>query len=573
MMHQGIRALLGRLGQAAGVVMLFGLFISAANAQSLPGPANPGRIEQRFQPPSVPKAAPEITIPGPEAPPPPEEALNITFTLHAVVLDNSTVYKPADLAPLTANLIGKKVSLVQIFGLRDAITAKYRRDGYILSQVIVPAQKAVDGVVHLQAVEGYVANVSVQGDAHDSRGLINAMAEYIKAARPLSAKVLERYVLLMQDIPGISVRTILRPAANAPGAADLDLVVAHRAVTGYASIDDRGSKAIGPLQAQAGIDFNSLFGRDDLTSLQVATVSPTKELQYVSLQHNEILTAEGTRLNLSATHSHSEPGGALVNLDPLGNSLTLRAGIDYPVIRSPSRTLRIGGAFTSLDNSVDLLGAQSSNDKVRYLSLTATYDVADTLLGDSRPASTLINAELSRGLDILGATRTGSPNLSRANGHSDFTRLYADLTRNQTISGPFGLGFAAAAQVASVPLLSAEQFGLGGSRFGRGYEPSELTGDNGLAGSIEARYNLPVGNTSFINPQLYFFYDIGEVWNIDPAVGQPKSQSLASFGPGLRFDLAHQLSLEFELAKPLTRDIASRGNRHVRLLFSILARF
>lgn len=563
-----------RLGQTL-VVVLGMLIISTAWAAqpTLPGPASPERIEQRFQPPLVPRATPEIVIPGPETPILPEVALKTDFILNAVILDGSTVYQPADVAPLTADLIGKKISLAQVFALRDTLTAKYRRDGYILSQVIVPPQKVEGGVIHMQAIEGYISNVSIQGDAHDSRGLIADMAERIKTARPLTAKILERYVLLMQDIPGLSVRTVLRPASGLPGATDLDLVVTHKTVTGFASVDDRGSKAIGPVQGQVGINLNSLFGRDDLTALQLATVSPTKELLYASLQHTEILTSEGARLNLSATYSRSRPEGALVNLDPLGNSLTWRAGVDYPVIRSPSRTLRVGATLTALNSSVDLLGSRFSDDKVRYLSLTSNYDVADTLLGDNRPASTLINGELSKGLNALGATRTGSPNLSVANGHSDFTRLNADLTRNQSLSGPFGLGLSAAAQIASAPLLSAQRFGLGGSSIGRGYEPSEILGDSGLAGSIEARYNLPANNTVFINPQFYLFYDFGKVWNKDPVAGQPKSQSLASAGPGFRTDLSHQVSANIELAEPLTRDIASRGNRHTRLLFSLLARF
>lgn len=273
------------------------------------------------------------------------------------------------------------------------------------------------------------------------------------------------------------------------------------------------------------------------------------------------------------TYSHSKPGGALIDLAPLGNSLSLRVGVDYPVIRSLARTLRIGVAFTVLHNRVDLLGSEYSNDKVRYLSLNASYDVADTLLGDSRPASTLIRAELSQGLDILGATRPGSPDLSRAKGHSNFTLLHAELTRIQTVAGRFGLALAAEGQVAVTPLLAAQQLGLGGNRFGRGYEPSELTGDDGVAGSIEARYDLAVQTKVFSRPQFYVFYNIGKVWSISPAAGQAKAQSLASAGVGLRFALFRRVSADIELAKPLTRDIASRGNRNLRPLFSLIAGF
>ncbi len=542
-------------------------------AQILPGSANPNRIEQRFRPQHVPKAKPEIIIPNIAASALSTETLKIKFTLQAVILDGSTIYKQADLAPFTANLIGKKISLSQLLNLSDILTAKYRRDGYILSQVIVPPQKVTGGIVHMRAVEGYVSSVSVQGNAHDSRGLIASMAAHIKTALPLTAKVLERYVLLIQDIPGISVRTVLRPAGKLSGAAALDILVTHKTVTGYVQVDDRGSRAIGPLQGLAGINLNSPFGRDTMTGLQFATVNPPEELQYIALQHNEIITSEGMRLKLSGNYSHSKPSGALSDLDPLGNSLTLHVSLDYPLVRLQARTLWVGLGFTATNNSVDLLDSQFSDDKLRYLSLTANYDLADTLFGDSRPASTLINCKFSQGLNILGATRTGSPDLSVANGHSDFTRFYIDLTRNQSISGRFGLGFAAAGQIAAKPLLSSMRFGLGGSRFGRGYEPSELTGDNGLACSVEARYSLPTWRTLFINPQFYIFYDIGNVWNISPAAGQSHSQSLASAGPGLRFNLPHNLSVDLELAKPLTRDIASRGNRNVRLLFSVISRF
>ncbi len=264
------------------MILCFLLASTAHAATSVPGPASPNRIEQRFQPLPVPKAKPKITIPSMKTPSLPVEAMKIKFILRAVILNNSTVYKPADLTPLYRKLIGKKISLAQVFALRDRLTAKYRRDGYILSQVIVPPQKLTHGVVHMQAIEGYVANVSIQGNAHDSRGLIAAMAARIKLARPLTAKVLERYVLLMQDLPGLSVRTVLRPAAKQPGATDLDILMTHKTVTGYASIDNRGSRAIGPLQGQVGINLNSLLGLDEQTSLQWATVNPTKELQYFS---------------------------------------------------------------------------------------------------------------------------------------------------------------------------------------------------------------------------------------------------------------------------------------------------
>ena len=41
-----------------------------------------------------------------------------------------------------------------------------------------------------------------------------------------------------------------------------------------------------------------------------------------------------------------------------------------------------------------------------------------------------------------------------------------------------------ASQTASGPLFTSQQFYLGGAAFGRGYGAAELSGDNGLAGSL-----------------------------------------------------------------------------------------
>jgi len=93
-----------------------------------------------------------------------------------------------------------------------------------------------------------------------------------------------------------------------------------------------------------------------------------------------------------------------------------------------------------------------------------------------------------------------------------------------------------------------------------------------VAGSVEARFNLPFKSSLIIHPQLYVFYDVGKVWNISPAAGQANSESLASVGPGFRFGLTKYISADVEVAKPLTRDIASHGNRDWQVLFSVSGR-
>jgi hemolysin activation/secretion protein len=260
-------------------------------------------------------------------------------------------------------------------------------------------------------------------------------------------------------------------------------------------------------------------------------------------------------------------------LDAIGHTLTLHGTLDAPLLRSRSENFHISLGFTYLNSRTDLLGTPFSNDRLRYLTARAAYDFSDTLLGDGYPASTIISAELSQGFDILDANKTGSANLSRAGGHSDFTLVYGEATRIQSLFGNTSLALSIAGQHAASPLLTSVQFGLGGSRFGRGYEPSELTGDDGVAGSIEGRYDLPSIAEFLGHPQLYAFYDVGQIWNQEAPLGTPPRESLASVGGGVRFTLLGHFDLDLGLAKPLTRAIASRGNKDIRPLFSISTRF
>jgi hemolysin activation/secretion protein len=46
------------------------------------------------------------------------------------------------------------------------------------------------------------------------------------------------------------------------------------------------------------------------------------------------------------------------------------------------------------------------------------------------------------------------------------------------------------AKVASGPMYLSQQFYLGGLAFGRGYGAAVISGDNGIPGSLELRYDL-----------------------------------------------------------------------------------
>lgn len=541
--------------------------------QQVPGTADPGRIEERFEPAETPASRPEIVIPDVPGADLSTDLGAVQFTLTDITLVGVSAYQQPELRFLFENLIGQTVSLSDIIKVRDKLTAKYRQDGFVLSQAIIPPQTITNGTVEVRIIEGFVHDVRIEGNSRDYRDLVLSIAAPVKDVRPLHVADLERRVLLIDDLPGVSARSILQPSRTQTGAADLVLVIDRDVVSAFLGVDNRGSQAIGPVQAFAGVRFNSLFGMAEQTELVAALAGDGQELQYFAARQEHFLTDTGTGLTLNFSISDTESGGSLTSLDPEGDSLTWGIAVTHPLLRARSQTLNMSLGFDYRDTETDFLGTNFSKDHVRTVFAELLIEQSDTLFGGSRPAYSELSLGVTHGLKIFNATETGSANLSRAAGHSDFTRANLEFTRTQSLFDGFSVFLAGAGQVSSDPLLSSEEFGLGGRRFGRGFEPSELTGDHALAGSIEARYDASFLNFMPRPPQVYAFYDYGAVWNEDHVLGQSQRRSLASTGGGIRLGLLEEISLAVELAKPLSRDVAARGNRDVRPLFNVLANF
>jgi hemolysin activation/secretion protein len=170
----------------------------------------------------------------------------------------------------------------------------------------------------------------------------------------------------------------------------------------------------------------------------------------------------------------------------------------------------------------------------------------------------------------MGASEEGDEFLSRENGSGTFTSLQAAASRLQAITGPAAVFLSLAGQYSFDDLLSYEEFAVGGVRFGRGYDPKELTDDHGIGFTGELQLNWPTSLWLLQSYQLFAFYDFGKVWDR----GSDESNSLSSAGGGVRLWAEHDTSISLQVAKPLTRDsLRADGTRDAQLLFRAVTRF
>lgn len=556
-------------------VTAFFLFLPNANAQITPKgrdqvfkQAAPDRFIKSRETPVYPRSTVVPVEPDTLIPLHPEELKKVKFKLTRLVIQGATVYKNRQFFHLYKNFLGKQVSLHDVYRIADAITKKYRNAGYILTKAIVPPQQIDDGAVRLKIMEGVIANVRVQGRVEGSKKLLNAYRKRLLKSRPLHAKDLERYLLLIDDLPGVFVKSVLTPSKNQPGASDLTLILDNKPFTAHAGIDNRGTKFNGPLQIFAGASENSLLGFYEKAGIQGVVTSDPDELYYFNAFYEAPISSEGTTINLSGAFSQSKPGSALEVFNVEGESHTFSFRLNHPFIRSRGENLRGNLAYIHRNTETDILGIRDSEDRLRIVNLGMVYDYADRYRGIN-----LISFDISQGLNIFDATEPGSLNLTRSQGHSDFTKISGKLQRLQQLAPAWMLLGSASWQYSFEKLLASEEFGVGGVSFGRAYDPSEITGDQGLALGLELQRAFDVKMKFLRSLQAYAFFDYGSVWNRIATPTGSKQQDLASTGVGARFNLTKYLSGYVEVAKPLNREVSTEGNKDPRVFFSLSATY
>lgn len=522
-------------------------------AQGVPG-FRPGTESERLAPPLQPRATPEISVPQGTGQVIPPEAEAIKFTLSAVTIQGSTVYSDQDLLPLYQEFLGKEVTLGDVYRLAAALTLKYREDGYVLSKAVVPAQRVRDGVVAITTIEGYIDGIKIEGNEW-VKDRVLAYVEKVLEKRPLNITDLERYLLLANDAAGITARSVIRPSPSNHGASELTVITEYNPIAASVSRDNYGSKYIGPLTDTFDVTTKSLSGWGDRISLKEVRGHPLHTMQLRQINTALPIGNEGLTLNFEASTARSRPQYILGALD-IETATDSRSGwLSYPIIRSRPQNLSLDFGFKHKNVGTDVFQTRQTTDKSASFFARSTYDVADSWEGVS--------------VVSLTATRGGVPwfdltdrdeNSSRPDARRTALKYSGEVLRQQPIANGFGVTMGVSGQWSNDRMLASEEFSAGGRSYGRGYDSGEITGDQAVAAKLELTFDDAPDTWFLQRYQLYAFYDFAATWNLDDADNGSKHtgtgterSTLASTGIGIRSKIQPWLSLDTEIAKPLTR--------------------
>lgn len=543
---------------------------AAQTAASPTAPVRPG--DER---PSLPRfgddRAPLALPPPPPASRPPAIGAGPLFRLAGVRLLGSTVLSEAEVRRTAAPYLGSAVGAAELDGLRRALTGLYVQRGYVNSGVTLPDQTVADGIVTLQAVEGRLDTVTVNGLSRLDPAYVARRLEPA-AGPPLDvASLRDRIEVLLQDPLVERLDARLGPGAR-PGGGALDMTVEEAPLLGGTlTLSNERSPAVGGLLARGDGVIRNATGWGEVTSLRLAR---SRGLTNGAAAVEVPVSAGDTRLRLSVDHQRSRIVEAPYSaLDITARTTSVEAGVTQPLYRTGRETVSVGVSLGRRFSENWLLrerfafSPESDDGITRFTVLRLSQDWTrrgDTTVWAARSVWSL-------GVPLFGNTRRpGTPDgrFSAWLGQAQVAHRFGDTTGD----GGAEAIFRTDAQFANGPLPAIEQYAVGGMASVRGYRENLLTADNAVVSSVEVR--LPVAHLALDSAaagtvRLALFADYGRSFNSGRASTGPGW--IASAGTGVLWAPTGwaQTALYYghgfrRVEVPGRRDMQDRGV-HVRL--------
>lgn len=527
-----------------------------------------------------PAAPPAATAPtgaagGDDAPQAPR------FAVYEFEIEGNTVLPVPAIERAVTPFLGEGRTVADVEAARAALEKVYQDAGYLSVFVDVPEQRVDGGVVQLKVLEGRVERLAVTGSRYYDQGVIRSRVPELAEGKVPNFNVVQAQLASVNTNELRRVQPVLRPGRN-PGTVETELQVSDRLpVGGSIELNNHHAQFTKPLRLQVAAHYDNLFQADHSIGLTAITAPQDPQQSKVLVLNYTAPLAGGDAWMgyLVASDSAIEPLG-LANVIGKGTTLGLRRVWNLPGAAS------LPGFFHNLAVGVDfkdqkentLAGNSGLATPMRYAPLSAGYTANWLGEAGSRTQATVnlvanLRTVLKRRVlkSECGVADPGDPRDSvdqfeckRENADGGFALLKLDLRHVHKAFGAWEAEWRLGGQLASQPLVAAEQYAIGGAETVRGYLEAEAIGDHGVLAGVElrapnlARASSPAAAEpvwrAFDEVTPYGFLEGGSI----RLIGGDR-QTLAGTGVGLKVRARKTLTANVDVAWPLKSTRAADG--------------
>jgi hemolysin activation/secretion protein len=521
-------------------------------AQTAPEPSNP-----------FPQSTPLAQILSPQPGITPSCNNEISDPRKSVVVSKVRVLDSADRevsrsdwAQITQPSIGKTISIGELSKIADRLTQTYLDRGEITSRVILC--KTTEGLITFYSIEGSLEQVNITG-------LVKLDPNYVRSRlaiatdTPLNANKLEDQLRLLRADPLFSNVEASLQAGSGLGKSILNVRVTEaNPLRIDVTTDNYSSPSVGGERIGTSIDYRNMVGQGDSASL-VYNHALSSGTDFFDFTYKiPVNPMQGTLQARIAPSSNQITIPPFQNSGYRGRSQFYELSYRQPLIRNPREefalswglALQTGETFTGNTPTPLSFGADGQGvSKATVLKFGQEYVSRE--LNGAWGAKSLLNF----GVGIFGATINSQPTPD-----GRFFSWQGQLQRLQVLDSNQLLVAQLDAQLASKPLLSIEQFAIGGGQSVRGFRQNVRSADNGIRLSVENRITIQRDAAGTQTLALAPFIDTGLVWNQanNPDTQFPSQNFLAGIGLGVIWQPTSQWNIRVDYGLPLV-NLQDRG--------------
>jgi hemolysin activation/secretion protein len=481
------------------------------------------------------------------------------------VLGNS-VLAVRDIETAVYPFLGPARTFNDVEAARVALETMYHNRGFGSVFVDIPEQSVNDGIVRLTVGEGRLSKVTVTGARFFSERAVKAAIPAAQRGSVPNLPALQSQLGAANAVtPDRTIVPVLK-AGQERNTVDLALQVQDRSpFHGSVELNNQSTADTTPLRMVGLVSYDNAFGRGDSVSLQYQT-APAETSQVAVFAAGYVARLANSNDKLVFTFIKTSSSVATVGaLAVLGSGKIYGAHFSAPILTSgaASHSITVGADYKDFGEDVLVDPTSALSSPIKYVNLSAMY--AGNLIDEHRRWTW--DASVNTGLRGVGSSSQEfaekcfdcRPNYFYIRGDGSFERKWAH--------GLYAL-VRIAGQYAIEPVVSNEQFLLGGADTVRGYLEAEELGDRGARGTLQVGMHDPFIGTTRIGLSPALFLDYGRIDFVRPLPGQPSSVVLGSWGAGLDFSLFDAVIGSVYWADPL-RDGAYTQKGDSRVIFSV----
>jgi hemolysin activation/secretion protein len=269
-----------------------------------------------------------------------------------IVFEGNTVFTAYTLGLIIAPQVGKQHDLDGLRGMARLVGEHYRRNGYPFARAIIPVQELKDGILRIRILEGAYGDVTATGEAKVAAGSQPFLSP-LRRGELLESELLERTLLILDDVPGIAVRPVVSPGKTV-GVGDLVVATTlEKEQGGELGVDNEGSRYTGEFRFKAAWYRNSALAFGDRLSANL--MATNANLWLGAVDYDSALGSSGLRGQLGWALNTYELGKEFASLQASGLARVWSARLSYPLIRSRQTNLQgsIGLLHKSLHDDFD----------------------------------------------------------------------------------------------------------------------------------------------------------------------------------------------------------------------------